>query len=108
MERAYGAGIDVRAAELAIQYGRSASLPGAEAGLRYALIAAERSRRGFDRHKVVFYLEIARDLVAQSGPDVRATVLCDLAVAQADVVQILKPANGRKRDQCARAQQRAS
>ncbi len=90
MEKAYGAGADVRAAELAIQYGRSSSLPGAEAGLRYALIAAERSRRGFDRHKVVFYLEIARDLVAQSAPDVRADVLCDLAIAQADIVQIME------------------
>jgi DNA-binding CsgD family transcriptional regulator len=88
MERAYGAGVDVRAAELAIQYGRSASLPGAEAGLRYALIAAERAQRGFDRAKTVFYLEIARDLVAQSAPDVRASVLCQLAIAQADVIEI--------------------
>ena len=88
MERAYGSGADLRAAELAMQYGRSASLPNAEAGLRYARIAADRARRGFDRAKVAFFLAIARDLVAMSAPDVRAPVLVDLAIAQADDVQI--------------------
>lgn len=88
MERAYGAAADMRAAELAIQYGRSASLPGAEAGLRFALIAATRARRGFDRQKLVAFLEIARDLAAHSAPEVRAPILCELAIAQADLVQI--------------------
>lgn len=88
MERAYGDGADAHASEIAIQYGRSASLAGAEAGLRYALIAADRAQRGFDREQIAFFYRIARDLVAHSAPEIRASVLCKLAVAEADAVHI--------------------
>lgn len=88
LERAYGAGAEMYAEELAIQFGRSASLAGAESGLRYALLATDRARRGFDRERTVFFLRLARDLVLRSTPDVRAMVLCELAVAESDAVQI--------------------
>lgn len=88
MERAYGEGAEVYAEELAIQFGRSASLAGAESGLRYALIATDRARRGFDRERAVFFLRLARDLVTRSFADVRAMVLTELAVAEADAVVI--------------------
>jgi DNA-binding NarL/FixJ family response regulator len=88
MERAYGEGAELYAEELAIQFGRSASLVGAENGLRYALIATDRARRGFDRERAVFFLRLARDLVLRSPPDVRAMVLSELAIAESDAVQI--------------------
>jgi len=75
-------------AEIAIQYGRSASLAGAGAGLRYALTSVESARRGFDSAQAVFFLRIARDLAASSASEIRAKILGDLAIAEAEAVLI--------------------
>jgi DNA-binding CsgD family transcriptional regulator len=77
-----------RAAELAVQYHRSLSLPGAEAGLPYALAAADQARRGHAGDSVVRFLRIARDLAADGDAPTRADILTQLAVAEAEAIQI--------------------
>ena len=73
-------------AEIAAQYHASASLPGAERGVVYALRAAARARARYAPEQVVGLLRLARDLVRQSGPAARADVLQRLAVAEAEAV----------------------
>lgn len=76
LERAGGT-----AAELAYQYHASAGVPGAERGVRWCLAAAEAARAGSGHAMVAHYLAMAVDL---APPGERPSLLCGLAVAQAD------------------------
>jgi DNA-binding CsgD family transcriptional regulator len=88
LARAYAGREHDRAAELAVQYHRSLSLPGAEAGLPYALAAADEARRRNAVDQVVTFLRLARDLGAGADEATRADILLRLAVAEAETVQI--------------------
>ncbi|MFL5758329.1 MAG: AAA family ATPase [Thermomicrobiales bacterium] len=72
------------APELAVQYHRSLTLPGAATGIQYALAAAERVRRGHAPEQAVVFLRMARDLAASEDAETRAGILCSLALAEAD------------------------
>jgi DNA-binding CsgD family transcriptional regulator len=72
------------APELAVQYHRSLTLPGAAEGIQYALAAAERVRRGHAPEQAVTFLRMARDLAATEAAPTRASVLSSLALAEAD------------------------
>ena len=74
------------AADLAIQYHQSASLPGAAKGTRYARVAAQRARESTAREQAVAFLRMAHDLSDGAGRDERAAILCDLAVAEAEAL----------------------
>jgi DNA-binding CsgD family transcriptional regulator len=74
------------AGELAAQYHASASLPGAEHGVRYALAAAEQARAAHAAEQAVESLRTARDLAAAADPTVRAEVACLLAIAEAEAL----------------------
>ncbi len=74
------------AGELAVQYHRSASLPGASAGIPFALQAAEQASKAFARETIVAYLRIARDLAVTETAERRASILCRLAIAEAEAV----------------------
>src|SRR5262249_50023116 len=72
------------APELAVQYHRSLTLPGAAEGIKYALAAAERVRRGHAPEQAVVFLRMARDLSATENAETRAAILSSLALAEAD------------------------
>ena len=74
------------AGELAAQYHASASLPGAEHGIRYAVAAAEQARRAHAAAQAVTALRMARDLAAGAGATARSDVACRLAVAEAEAL----------------------
>jgi DNA-binding CsgD family transcriptional regulator len=84
LERVYAAYEDEHAAEIAGQYARSSSLPGAAHGVRYALLAAEQARNAHAATEAAGFLQTARDLAADSAPAIRADILRQLALAQAD------------------------
>lgn len=88
LTRAYAGREREHAAELAVQYHRSLSLPGAETGLPYALAAAEEAKRRNARDQIVSFLRMARDLAAGADAATRADILARLAVAEAEAVQI--------------------
>lgn len=75
-----------RAAELAAQFYASATLPGAERGIEYALMAAEHARSAYASERSVTFLRIARDLAQSACPETRAEVLTRLAVAEAEAL----------------------
>lgn len=77
-----------RSAELAEQYHRSRSLPGAANGVPHALAAAEAARRSFAYGSAARSLRIARDLAADVPATVRAEVLRRLAVAEAEALHV--------------------
>ncbi len=72
------------ARELALQYQASASLPGAERGIVYAVIAAEHARRSEQPAAAAELLELALDLLGDADSRRRAKLLGELARAQAD------------------------
>jgi DNA-binding CsgD family transcriptional regulator len=76
------------AAEIAAQYHASASLPGAEAGISYALAAAETARAAIASEQEVQLLRLARDLAHGASASVRADVLTRLALAEVDALQL--------------------
>jgi DNA-binding CsgD family transcriptional regulator len=81
------AGHDVRrTAEIAEQYARSASLPGAAHGIQYALIAADEARRTHAYAEAARFLRTARALAGDSGPSIRADILTRLAVVEAEAL----------------------
>ncbi|MGH2532590.1 MAG: helix-turn-helix transcriptional regulator [Thermomicrobiales bacterium] len=88
LERVYQGRESEHAAELAVHYHASLSLPGAERGLPHALAAAEQARRGFARERVITFLRIARDLARHGGAEQRAEILGMLAVAEADALML--------------------
>jgi DNA-binding CsgD family transcriptional regulator len=88
LESAYTGRLTEIAAELAVQYHRSQSLPGFEAGVEHALLAANTAARSFAADQVVTFLRIARDLAPASEMDVQAHILGRLTVAEAETVQM--------------------
>lgn len=86
--RAYPGREREHAAELAVQYHRSLSLPGEDAGIPHALAAAEAAHRAHSPEQVVTFLRIARDLAANVDAATRADILTRLAVAEAEAVLI--------------------
>lgn len=84
LERVYAGREYEAAAELAYQFLRSASLPGAARGVGYALLAAERARARYAHEEALAFVRLARDLAARSKPAAKADVLCRLAVAEAE------------------------
>ncbi len=88
LEEAHQGREDEHAAELAYQYARSHSLPGAEHGIRYAVIAADAARARSAYTDAASLLRTARDLANESDAAVRADVLTKLAVAEAEALEI--------------------
>jgi DNA-binding NarL/FixJ family response regulator len=76
------------AAELAYQYHRSATLPGALHGVRYALLAADQAKAAHAHAEAAAFLRIALGLAAESESRVRADILCRLAVAEAEALRL--------------------
>ncbi len=78
------------AAEIAVQYHASIGLPGEGEGVPYALAAAEQASAGYAHERAVTFLRMGRDLSAESEAGVRADVLCKLAVAEAEALQLME------------------
>lgn len=75
------------APELAQQYHLSAELPGASAGLPYALAAATQARNAFAHDRVVISLRMAHDLAGDTDMESRIEILTRLALAEAETVR---------------------
>ena len=75
------------AAELAAQFFASASLPGANAGVLHAVVAAERARATADPDRAVAYLRMARELARDEPPERRAQLLTELAIVEAEALR---------------------
>jgi tetratricopeptide (TPR) repeat protein len=82
MEEAHGERAAEHAAEIAEQYQRSAELPGAERGIRYALIAADRAAATYAHESVATYLRTAWTLLPENDAR-RPRLLGRLAIALA-------------------------
>jgi hypothetical protein len=79
-----GCGADLeRAAELAAQYHRSRSLPGAVRGVGYALAAAVDAEARHAPAEAAQLLRMARDLAGELDAGQRAAIRCRLALAEA-------------------------
>jgi DNA-binding CsgD family transcriptional regulator len=76
------------AAEIAAQYHRSASLPGAAHGVGFALKAAADAERRYAPAEAARLLRIACDLSAELERPRRAEILCRLALAEAEALQL--------------------
>jgi DNA-binding CsgD family transcriptional regulator len=76
------------AAELAAQYHRSASLPGAAHGVGYALAAADAAEARHAPAEAARLLRIAHDLAGALGAAERAGMLCRVALAEADSLEL--------------------
>jgi DNA-binding NarL/FixJ family response regulator len=84
-----GGGSDLEtAAELAAQYHRSSSLPGAAHGVGYALTAAAEAGGRYAFAEAAQLLRTARDLSGELDPGRRAAILCRLALAEADALEL--------------------
>ena len=77
---------DAHAAEVAYQYHASAALPGAESGVPFALVAAERARNAHAYEQAASFLRMARDLLPEADEVARANVLAQLATAEAEAL----------------------
>ena len=92
LEALYAGREDEYAAELAWQYHASSGLPGAERGIPYAMAAAGNARVTHGPARAVSYLRLAKDLAELTDDDsrsalaIRADIVCDLAVAQAEAL----------------------
>lgn len=82
MERVCADNLVGVAADLAYQYQRSATLPGAERGFDHAARAAERAEMAYARDDAVTFLRIALELLPDSDPR-RPRLLARLALALA-------------------------
>jgi DNA-binding CsgD family transcriptional regulator len=71
------------AAELAAQYHRSRSLPGAARGVGYALAAADAAEARHAHAEAAQLLRMARDLAGELDAGQRAAIRCRLAIAEA-------------------------
>lgn len=78
------------AAEIARQYHASATLPGAERGVSYALAAAEYARGVHASAPTVALLRLALGLVPDGDDALRARVLGSLAVAEAQATMPIR------------------
>lgn len=84
LERVHGARALTHARELAAQYHASAALPGATAGIPYALAAAEQARASYAYGQAVTFLRMARRLAAEAEPVLQADILRRLAIAEGE------------------------
>ena len=87
LERAHPGQELAYAAELARQYERSRSLPGAASGIRYAIAAAESARARSAYVQALTHLRTARELAVEGDATVRAEVQSRLAVAEAEALR---------------------
>jgi DNA-binding CsgD family transcriptional regulator len=76
------------AGEIAFHYHVSASLPGAENGIPFAIAAAARAWKDDDTERVVTWYRMARDLSQARPPAERAHILTVLAIAEADAFHL--------------------
>ena len=76
------------AGELASQYHRSRTLPGAGHGARYAVAAAQQAGQRYAYEQSVVFLQMARELAVDSDERVRADLASRLAEAQAEAVML--------------------
>lgn len=76
------------AAELASQYYRSRTLPGAEHGVGYAVAAAEHAKQRYAHEQAVIFLRMAQELALGSDEPLRADIASRLAEAQAEAVMV--------------------
>jgi DNA-binding CsgD family transcriptional regulator len=88
LEQVYAGSEAEHAAELATQYHRSRSFPGAAHGATYALAAAHAARERFAYEGAAEFLRMAHDLAADSLPSVRAEILTRLAVVEAEALLV--------------------
>jgi transcriptional regulator with XRE-family HTH domain len=88
LEHAYAGHELENAPELAAQFHASTTLPGAAAGLRYALAAADQARSAFAHDRAATFLRMAIDLATDAPARDRAQILCRLAVAEAESVRL--------------------
>jgi DNA-binding CsgD family transcriptional regulator len=88
LERAYAGHAHEHAAEIAAQYYACRGLPEAGKGVRYALIAAEQARANYAHGQAAASLRQARDLAPVDQPKLRAQILCQLALAEADAMML--------------------
>ena len=86
LEQVHPGDEESRAAEITGQYARSASLPGAAHGIRYALAAAEQARRAHAPEEAAKFLGLGRVLAADASAPIRADLICRLAVAEAEAL----------------------
>jgi class 3 adenylate cyclase/tetratricopeptide (TPR) repeat protein len=82
MERAYGDGATEHAGEIAREYHRSATLPGAAKGVPMCLAAAERAEAGAAHEEVAVFLRMALELLPESDSR-RARILGRVGLALA-------------------------
>ena len=87
LEHAYRGAPEEHAADVAVHYHASAELPGASAGLRYALMAADRARSAYAHDRVVTLLRMAFDLAGETDLTAKAEILTRLALAEAETVR---------------------
>jgi class 3 adenylate cyclase/tetratricopeptide (TPR) repeat protein len=80
MERVYGDRAPAHAAELAYQYHRSASIPGAERGVDYAIVAGEGTEAAAAWDEAVTFFRMALDLMPEDDSR-RPRALGRLAIA---------------------------
>lgn len=80
MDRVYGDRVAEHAAQVAYQYHRSASLPGAERGVAHALLAADRAEAAYARDDSVTFLRMTLELLPQNDAR-RARTLGRLGMA---------------------------
>jgi transcriptional regulator with XRE-family HTH domain/tetratricopeptide (TPR) repeat protein len=88
LERAYADRELEHAAAIAAHYHASASVPGADKGVRYALAVAWQAKAAFAHERAVAFLRMARDLAVGSPPSERAEILRRLALAEADALRL--------------------
>jgi DNA-binding CsgD family transcriptional regulator len=88
LEHVYAGHAHEHAAEIAAQYYASRGLPEAGKGVRYALIAAEQARANYAHAQAAASLHQARDLAPADQPKLKAQILCQLALAEADAMML--------------------
>jgi DNA-binding CsgD family transcriptional regulator len=88
IEAVYAGRLATAAAEIAVQYHQSASLSGAIKGLPYALRVIEECHEQCTPEHAVTFLRIARDLSREGPLDQQASVIGQLASAEAEIVQV--------------------
>jgi DNA-binding CsgD family transcriptional regulator len=88
LEQLGGSGLEY-AAELAAQYHHSASLPGAAHGVGYALAAADAAEARYAPAEAARFLRIAYELSGDLGAAERASIIAQLAVAEANALDLI-------------------
>jgi DNA-binding CsgD family transcriptional regulator len=87
MEAVYGQSAPEHAAEIASHYHRSATLPGSEGGVAYALAAADRAEAAAAHEDTASFLRIALDLLPD-GDGRRPRIMARLALTLPFALQI--------------------